>query len=423
MKLLLLFFIFALSIEIPLPVGPISNSSIYGPLNYTIKNMRLNFIDPSIGLTNITWYRVLNKLPDDFPSNLMSQLVYHLKRTSVNSNNQGEILIVTGDSKCGEKEVRLVTLTDGNLNHLIPSLVFEDPNPRRCCSKILDSHYGTKSCKGTSERTIYLITTIPTYIDWSFAEGSLDPPTDLRKLTQLSENIDLVISGTQDSDSIPGEILARNNKVDLWIDDVLSQKCGIQYESWRLFNRMPFHQSSKDIISLLNDLSSEMLNIALIMDSCTANNFLKSIGYSNEIHDGSILEINLQNSTGIPHWYFHSILERFGSSECHKDCSSTLTLNEKLIDGSEIDHTITQVELFKLTPTEQSKYFRLQYEREIWTKLYWEYRYIFRDNLLQEKHGIKYWGRFPIKEFDTNELIGMRWIDSFKNIWIKSSYH
>lgn len=431
MKLILfLLFIFVFGIEITLPVGPISNNSIYGPLNYTISNMKLNFVDPGIGLSNVTWYRVLNKLPEDFPPNLIPLLIYHLKSASFRQaefSNPGEILIVTGESKCGP-EIRLVTLTDGNLDHLISllsGLIPTTEQKSKCCSKILNSHYGTKSCEGSKERTIYLVTPGSTYYDWSSAEGSNDPPLDSQGLKLAGsmhinlEDIDLVISGTQDASMLIGEIISRKLKTNLWIDNALSQKCGLQYESWRILERTPLYHTSKSIMDLLNELSTEFFNIVLVMDSCTGSSFVKFIGYQNEVHPGSILEINLQNLTGIPHWYFHLISEGSNSISCSITCNPAMTLNSKLLDGSDIDYTLSQLDLLKLTPTEQSNYFRLQYEREIWTKIYWNYRNLFREDLIQEKHGIRYWGRFPMKIYDTDELIGIHWFEIIKDIWFK----
>lgn len=436
MKLFLLLFISLIltsRIEIPLPVGPISNHPIYGPLNYTISNMRLNMVDPGIGLTNVTWYRVLNKLPEDFPSDLIPLLAFHLKSASSSFRQaeltSGEILIVTGESKCGP-EVRLVSLTSGNLDHLIPSSTLIEQK-MKCCSKVLDSHYGTKSCKGSKERTIYLVTPGSTYYNWlSGAEGPLDPPLDFRGLKQAedisdiirtnADNIDLVISGSQDANVFTGEILSRKLKTQLWIDDTLSQRCGLQYESWRLLQSTPFRQNSKSIMSLLNDLSTEYLQIVLVMNSCMANDFVKSIGYSKQINPGSILEINFQNLTGISYWYFHPISNGYGSSLCPTTCDPSMTLDIKLLEGSEVDYKISQLDLLKFTPTEQNDYFRFQYEREVWTKIYWDNRRIFREDLFQEKYDVRYWGKFPVKNQDSDELIGIYWFEVIKSIWFKN---
>lgn len=271
--MIFLFFslIFASRIAIPFPVGPISKQ-----LDYQIDNMRLSLPNPGIGLTNVSWFRVLDKLPKDFPVNLISCLSHHLRSIEIKSNIKGEVLIVIGRSRCG-LEVRVVPLTDGNLSHLIP--VITPVSLPKCCAK-------------SKRRIIYLVTHGVTYNNWNRDRSMCknDPPLDLRGIKQVEEmvdklkslNINKVISGTSDASVITGEIIAQKLGIPLMLNDILSDKCGVQYQSWRLLDQGPSYVDLK-----LNELS----NAVLLMDSCTASNFVKSIGYQDDMNPGSILEI------------------------------------------------------------------------------------------------------------------------------------
>jgi hypothetical protein len=424
-------------IEIPLPTGPLSNNPIYGPLNYTINNMKLSLIDPGIGLSNITWYRVLNELPGTFPDQLRSSLAFHLKSASIRSEIKGEILIIIGTSECGSvpksvashhEEIRLVTLTDGNLYHLIADqLLIEEPN---CCYSVLDGHYGIRSCINQKYFTVYLVTHGSTeHVDWeSYAESSFDVSLNLRGLHQAEkivqnfnkiEKPELVISSTDDASVITGEIIANSLGIKLWISKILSIRCGLQYEIWRLLKRKPLLIHSKSIIDLLTELSFDFHRIILVMDPCTAESFVKPIGYNDVINPNSILKIEIRNLSKIPYWEF--ILINPGLiylvKECSFKCEIPFTVDLSLLEGSEIDYTISQNDLLKFTPIEQKKYIRLQYERDIWTNVYWEQRDLFRESLIHEKNGVRYWGEFSVSTIISNEPIGVYWSKIVKNIW------
>ena len=415
---------FGSHIEIPLPIGPISSHFTYGSLNYTIKNMKLSIVDPGLGLANVSWYRVSNQLPDDFPENLVPSLIFHLNVVSIESPDPGEALIVIGISKCSW-EVRLVVLTDGHFNFVDLTSRTESS---KCCSPILNGHYGTLPCTFPKERTIFLVSHGPTHHDFQYrAESKNDPPLNQKGLHFAEEagsklgKIDLVVSSPQDASVITGEIIADQLKVNLWIDQILGRRCGLQYESWRLLKRIPQELFSKNPIELLSLLPFDVHRICLIMDPCRSQVFLRSIGWSGTIYPSSIIEVTLQNLTGIPHWNFRSISSGLVHSihECQDQCESPFILDLALLDGSQIDYIIPRSDLFKLTPAQQSAHIRLQYEREVWTHLYWNYQKIFREGHFQEKEEIHYWGRFPVQNEYPNNLIGIYWVELIKNIWFK----
>ena len=139
------------------------------------------------------------------------------------------------------------------------------------------------------------------------------------------------------------------------------------------------------------------------MDSCSANDFTRSLpgksidfpgDFTKSPGPGSILEIHVEELV----YTFYEIHSSHYLKECNLQCSKS-----RFIDTTISEDTLEN----------------LQYEREIWASIYWNHRYIFKNKILREEYGIRYWGKYPIVKTDDIKLLGNYLFDTIKDIWLK----